>query len=151
MKAEIRVQDEPFDPWAEQARLQAGDSGAGALVAFVGTLRDFNEGDRVMAMTLEHYPGMTERILAAMAGEAAQRWSLRGVCMIHRVGQLRPLEPIVLVAVTAVHRGDAFRACEFLIDFLKTRAPFWKKETTEIGERWLEARTSDAAAQDRWG
>ncbi|CAK0752485.1 molybdopterin synthase catalytic subunit [Gammaproteobacteria bacterium] len=147
---EIRVQDQPFDPWVEQARLQAKDGGAGALVAFVGTLRDFNEGIRVTAMTLEHYPGMTERTLEAIAQEAARRWVLRGIRIIHRVGCLRPMDPIVLVAVTAVHRGDAFRACEFLIDFLKTQAPFWKKEATESGERWLEARASDADARDRW-
>lgn len=147
---EIRVQNEPFDPTAEQEDLWRGRPQVGALVSFLGLMRDMNEGDTVSRMTLEHYPGMTEKALTAIAEEAARRWSLDGVRILHRVGALAPQDPIVLVAVTSAHRGDAFRACEFLIDYLKTRAPFWKKETTASGERWVEARATDGAAAGRW-
>ena len=113
-------------------------------------MRDINEGDRVRRMTLEHYPGMTENALRTIAAEAAERWKVRDIRIVHRVGPLEPQDPIVFVAVTAHHRGAAFRACEFLIDYLKTRAPFWKKEITNKGERWVEARTSDEDAAERW-
>ena len=147
---EIRVQSEPFDPAAEQASLWNGRPQVGALVSFLGLMRDMNEGKAVARMTLEHYPGMTEKALMAIAEEAARRWSLDRVRILHRVGALAPQEPIVLVAVTSAHRGDAFRACEFLIDYLKTRAPFWKKESTSSGDHWVEARETDGAAADRW-
>jgi len=148
---EIRIQSEPFDPAAEQASLWKGRPQVGALVSFLGLMRDMNEGKAVARMTLEHYPGMTEKALMAIAEEAARRWSLDRVRILHRVGALAPQEPIVLVAVTSAHRGDAFRACEFLIDYLKTRAPFWKKESTSSGDHWVEARETDGAAADRWG
>jgi molybdopterin synthase catalytic subunit len=147
---DIRVQAEPFDVGAEQEALARAHAEVGAVVTFLGLMRDMNAGARVTRMNLEHYPGMTEKALAAIAEEAAARWDLQGICVVHRVGELLPQDPIVLVAVSSSHRGDAFRACEFLIDYLKTRAPFWKKETTEEGERWVESRASDAAAAGRW-
>lgn len=147
---DIRVQSEPFDIAAEQHDLVRGRPRVGALVTFVGLMRDMNQGDRVERMHLEHYPGMTEKALAAIAREAADRWDLEGIRILHRVGELVPQDPIVLVAVTSSHRGDAFRACEFLIDYLKTRAPFWKKEITAAGGRWVAARETDAEAADRW-
>jgi len=147
---DIRVQTESFDIATEQQAMYAGQPQVGALVSFVGLMRDINEGDQVSRMTLEHYPGMTEKALHAIAEEAAQRWRVQSIRIVHRVGTLRPQDPIVLVAVTSSHRGEAFRACEFLIDYLKTRAPFWKKETTEAGERWVESRASDDKAADRW-
>jgi len=149
-KATISVQTTPFDPSREQEALRRDQPQVGALVAFVGLMRDINDNASVRVMTLEHYPGMTERALEAMAAEAQQRWQLEGIRIIHRVGRLQPEEPIVLVAVTSRHRADAFRACEFLIDYLKTEAPFWKKEQTEDGERWVEARDLDADARRRW-
>jgi molybdopterin synthase catalytic subunit len=147
---EIRVQTEPFDIAAEQERLWLGKPAVGALVTFVGLMRDVNEGSGVSAMTLEHYPGMTEKALTTIADEAAAHWDLDGITIVHRVGSLLPQDPIVLVGVASRHRGEAFRACEFLIDYLKTRAPFWKKEITGDGERWVEARGSDDAAANRW-
>jgi len=147
---EIRVQQEPFDLNAEQASLYRGQPGVGALVTFVGLMRDLNEGTRVSGMTLEHYPGMTEKALTAIAEEAAGRWNLAGIRIVHRVGPLEPEDAIVMVAVTSSHRGDAFRACELLIDFLKTKAPFWKKEITDEGERWVDARKSDDETAGRW-
>jgi molybdopterin synthase catalytic subunit len=150
LPVEIRVQAEPFDLAAEQDALWRGRPQVGALVTFVGLMRDLNEGDRVERMTLEHYPGMTEKALAAIAEEAGRRWTLSGIRIVHRVGPLLPQDPIVLVAVASRHRGDAFRACELLIDYLKTRAPFWKKETTAGGERWVEARGTDDEAAGRW-
>lgn len=147
---DIRVQAEPFDIAAEQEDLWRGRPGVGALVTFVGLMRDMNQGDRVSRMLLEHYPGMTEKALIAIAEEADSRWDLQGIRILHRVGDLRPQDPIVLVAVTSAHRGKAFRACEFLIDYLKTRAPFWKKEFTAKGERWLDSRATDKAAAGRW-
>lgn len=144
----IQVQTEPFDLAAEQEALWRGNARVGALVSFVGLVRDLNEG--VSHLTLEHYPGMTEKALTAIADEAAARWQLEGVTLIHRVGTLEPQDPIVFVGVVSPHRGDAFSACEFLIDSLKTRAPFWKKESTAAGERWVEARQSDETAAGRW-
>jgi molybdopterin synthase catalytic subunit len=146
----IRIQTEPFDPAAEQDALRRGQPQIGALVAFVGLMREFNAGSKVQAMTLEHYPGMTERALEAIAAEARRRWQLDGIRIVHRVGWLEPEAPIVLVAVTSRHRGDAFRACELIIDYLKTEAPFWKKEQTETGARWVEARSCDNDAKARW-
>jgi molybdopterin synthase catalytic subunit len=146
---DIRIEPTAFDPWVLQADL-ANDAGAGALAAFVGLMRDHNAGRSVTAMTLEHYPGMTESALREIAEEAAARFGLRAVRIVHRVGRVLPADPIVLVAVTAPHRGEAFRGCELLMDYLKTRAPFWKKEETDQGVRWVEARESDDAAARRW-
>ncbi len=146
----IRVQTGVFDLGAEVEALRAGRSDIGAVASFVGYARDVNDGSGVTAMTLEHYPGMTEKALAALADEAAARWTLIDATVIHRVGRLLPGDPIVLVAVASTHRGDAFAACEYLMDALKTRAPFWKKEETPAGERWVEARASDDAAAARW-
>ncbi len=150
MVVDIRVQAEPLDPLSDQASLWQGQPQVGALVSFIGLMRDFNEDVAVSHLILEHYPGMTEKALATIAAEATRRWPLLGIRIRHRVGSLAPEDPIVLVAVTASHRGPAFRACEFLIDYLKTRAPFWKKEITPAGERWVAARDTDAAAADRW-
>jgi molybdopterin synthase catalytic subunit len=146
----IRVQSEAFDLGAEVDAMRAGRTDIGAIASFVGLARDLNEGSGVAAMTLEHYPGMTEKALATLVDEANSRWSLLDVSVIHRVGRLMPGDPIVLVAVASSHRGEAFAACEFIMDFLKTRAPFWKKEETPDGERWVEARASDDAAAERW-
>lgn len=145
-----RVQAADFDVAREIADLRAGDPGIGAVVAFVGTVRDMSDAAPVVAMTLEHYPGMTDKALAKIEAEARSRWALSGVRIVHRVGELRPLDQIVLVAVASVHRGDAFAACEFVMDYLKTRAPFWKKERTPQGERWVDARASDDEAAARW-
>ncbi len=146
----ITIQANPFDPGAEQQALRAGNPRIGALVTFLGLMRDINEGEAVSGMTLEHYPGMTEKALEAIVAEAEQRWDLEAVRVIHRVGDLAPEEPIVLVAVASLHRGETFHACEFIIDYLKTRAPFWKKEKTAAGERWVDARHADTEAKDRW-
>ena len=147
---QIQVQQEPIQVAAEQEALWRGNPQVGALVTFVGLMRDINAACEVSAMTLEHYPGMTEKALAAIAAEAAERWDLLGLRIVHRVGLLTPQEPIVFVGVVSRHRTDAFRACEFLIDYLKTRAPLWKKETTPDGARWVEARATDDAAAERW-
>jgi len=147
----VRVQHEDFDLGAEVAALRAGRANVGAVACFVGTVRDMNQGTGVSTMFLEHYPGMTEKALQAIADDALGRWSLDEVLVIHRVGALAPLDQIVLVAVTSAHRGEAFAACEFVIDWLKTQAPFWKKETTAQGARWVDARESDDAAAARWG
>ena len=147
---QVRVQTEPFDIRAEQEALCRDNPRIGALVTFVGLMRDLNESVGVARMSLEHYPGMTEKALVALATEAAARWDLEGLRIVHRVGTLEPLDPIVFVGVVSQHRGDAFRACEFLIDALKTRAPFWKKEVTDAGERWVEARATDEEAVRRW-
>ncbi|PLY14426.1 MAG: molybdopterin synthase catalytic subunit MoaE [Sedimenticola sp.] len=146
----IRVQQQAFDIAAELDALHAGNSAIGAVVSFVGLMRDMNEGDQVATMTLEHYPGMTEKALEKIVAEADQRWELMGIRVIHRVGELRPTDPIVIVAVASAHRGEAFQACEFVIDYLKTRAPFWKKEKTSEGERWVDARHTDDRAEKRW-
>jgi molybdopterin synthase catalytic subunit len=146
----VRVQEADFDLSTELAALRAGDSRVGGIVSFVGTVRDINEGASVSEMTLEHYPGMTEQALERIEQEARKRWPVYNVLVIHRVGPLRPLEQIVLVAVTAAHRGEAFQACEFIIDYLKTEAPFWKKEQTPEGARWVDARVTDDAALAKW-
>jgi len=146
----VRVQDAAFDIGAEIDALRAGDPRIGAIATFVGTVRDANDGASVATMTLEHYPGMTERALADIVAEAKGRFDIVDALVIHRVGRLVPGDAIVLVAVTGAHRGDAFAACEFVMDYLKTRAPFWKKEATPDGERWVDARASDDAAAERW-
>lgn len=146
----IVVQQEPFDAGAEIASVAAGNRKVGAVASFVGLVRDINDGDAVATLTLEHYPGMTEREIGKIVDAAAQRWDVLGCTVIHRVGTLNPTDPIVLVAVASGHRGDAFRACEYVMDYLKTRAPFWKKESTPAGERWVAARASDEAAAERW-
>ncbi|MDY0976615.1 molybdenum cofactor biosynthesis protein MoaE [Massilia sp. CFBP9012] len=147
---EARVQAGDFDLGQEVARLRAGDARIGAVVSFVGTVRDLNDGAKVSEMELEHYPGMTEKSLEAIAARASERWPLYGTLVIHRVGPLAPLDQIVLVACSAAHRGDAFAACEFIMDYLKTEAPFWKKEQTPDGARWVDARVSDDTAKAKW-
>ena len=146
----VRVQHEDFDAGAEIARLRADNPKIGAVACFIGVVRDLNEGADVATMALEHYPGMTEKALAAIVEQAQARWDLYDVLVIHRVGELRPTDQIVLVVSTSAHRGDAFAACEFVMDYLKTQAPFWKKETTPAGTRWVDARDSDEAARRRW-
>jgi len=147
----VSVQQGDFDLTAEVAALRARDGQVGAVATFVGTVRDRNDGTPISAMELEHYPGMTEQAIDAMIGEARRRFDIRGVRVIHRVGPLYPGDQIVLVAVTSAHRHQAFEACEFLMDYLKTQAPFWKKETTSEGARWVDARQADDAALARWG
>ena len=149
--ARVTVQTEDFDLGREVAALRAADASIGAVAAFIGTVRDRNDGQGISAMELEHYPGMTERAIEAMIDEAVQRFGINGARVIHRVGLLQPLDQIMMVAVTAAHRGSAFQACEFLMDYLKTQAPFWKKEQTPEGARWVDARVSDDAAMQRWG
>jgi molybdopterin synthase catalytic subunit len=146
----VRVQEADFDVGAELIALRAGDARVGALASFVGLVRDVNHGIGVSEMTLEHYPGMTEKALTAIVDEAKMRWDIYGALVIHRVGPLKPCDKIVLVAVTSAHRGEAFAACEFIMDYLKTRAPFWKREATADGARWVDARDSDDAAAERW-
>ncbi len=146
----IRIQHEDFDPGAEIARLAADGAGAGGLCLFVGLVRDMAAGQPIAAMTLEHYPAMAERELARIEAEARSRWPLRAVAVIHRYGRLEPGDRIVLVATAADHRGHAFDACRFLIDWLKTRAPFWKKEETPAGEHWVAARTDDDETAAAW-
>lgn len=146
----VRVQAEPLDPHREIDLLRLGNPAIGAVVSFIGLMRDINEGDRVESLFLEHYPGMTEKALRSIAEEARQRWDLTGCRVVHRVGQMRPADPIVVVAVAGRHRKEAFQSCEYVIDCLKTQAPFWKKETTERGERWVDARVTDVEAQKRW-
>ena len=146
----VSIQTQDFDVSAELAALRAQDARVGAVYCFVGTVRYRNEGDAVASMELEHYPGMTEKSIEAMIDAALARFALYGVRVIHRVGLLQPLEQIVLVAVTSAHRGESFQACEFLMDYLKTQAPFWKKEQTPQGARWVDARVSDDAAMARW-
>ncbi|GKS82684.1 molybdopterin synthase catalytic subunit MoaE [Acidovorax sp. SUPP1855] len=149
--ARVAVQAADFDVSAELAALRAGDARVGAVCCFVGTVRDHNAGDAVASMELEHYPGMTEKSIEAMVDEALRRFELFGARVVHRVGLLQPQDQIVLVAVTSAHRGQGFQACEFLMDYLKTQAPFWKKEVTPQGARWVDARVSDDAALARWG
>ena len=146
----VRVGTDDFDAGAEMAALREGQHGIGALVSFVGCVRDLHEGATVGAMTLEHYPGMTEKSLIAIVSEARQRWSLQGVRIVHRVGRLLAGDQIVLVIAASAHRQDAFDACAFLMDYLKTRAPFWKHEETDQGARWVTARDSDDEAARRW-
>ncbi|QWD64489.1 molybdopterin synthase catalytic subunit MoaE [Polynucleobacter sp. MWH-UH2A] len=146
----IRVQENDFDLSAEIAALRNGDPRVGAVVTFLGTVRDLNEGSQVKAMTLEHYPGMTEKALEEIVSQAKARWDIYQTLVIHRVGPLLPEDQIVLVAVTSAHRGEAFAACEFIMDYLKTAAPFWKKEETPEGGRWVDARVTDETAMARW-
>ncbi|MBW9257478.1 MAG: molybdopterin synthase catalytic subunit MoaE [Candidatus Thiodiazotropha sp. (ex. Lucinisca nassula)] len=146
----IRVDSEPFDPNHEVDLLRGEDPAIGAVVSFIGLMRDLNEGDRVDNMFLEHYPGMTENALEQIVKLAFERWQLQGCRVVHRVGELKPTDPIVLVTVASAHRKEAFQACEFIIDYLKTQAPFWKKEATENGERWVDARDSDDEAIRQW-
>ncbi len=146
----VRVQTEDFDLSTEVAALRAQRPDVGAVVAFVGTVRDVNQGDHVSTLTLEHYPGMTEKALEAIREEAHARWPLENSLIIHRVGELQPCDQIVLVAVASRHRGDAFEAAAFMMDYLKTRAPFWKKEQTPQGARWVDARETDRQAAQRW-
>ena len=147
----VSIQTEDFDLSHEVAVLRSQNKGVGAVCSFVGTVRDRNEGDLVSSMELEHYPGMTEKSIEAMVAETFRRFDILGARVIHRVGLLQPLDQIVLVAVTSAHRGQSFQACEFLMDYLKTQAPFWKKEETPQGARWVDARVSDDAALARWG
>jgi molybdopterin synthase catalytic subunit len=147
----IRVQTQDFDLSAEVAQLRANDARVGAVVSFVGTVRDMNDGAGVAEMELEHYPGMTEKALEDIVAQARTRWNIYDALVVHRVGPLKPLEQIVLVAVTSAHRGEAFAACEFVMDYLKTQAPFWKKEQTPQGARWVDARTIDDKALEKWG
>ncbi len=150
MSAQVRIQAEDFDLGAEVAQLRATNPRVGAIVTFVGTVRDLNEGATVAEMELEHYPGMTEQSINAIVEQARQRWPVYAALVIHRIGPLKPMEQIVLVAVTAAHRGVAFAACEFIIDYLKTEAPFWKKEQTPDGARWVDARVTDETALHKW-
>ena len=147
----VRVQTEDFDLSREVAALRAGKAQVGAVVSFVGTVRDINDGAGVSEMELEHYPGMTEKALEDIVNQAKTRWNIFDALVIHRVGPLKPLDQIVLVAVTSAHRGEAFSACEFIMDYLKTEAPFWKKEQTPDGARWVDARVTDDRALAKWG
>jgi molybdopterin synthase catalytic subunit len=151
MTARVSIQTQDFDVSAEIAALRAQDKRVGAVCSFIGTVRDRNDGQSVSAMELEHYPGMTEKAIEAMIDEAFKRFDIYGARVIHRVGPLQPLDQIVLVVVTSAHRGESFQACEFLMDYLKTQAPFWKKERTPEGARWVDARVSDDAALAKWG
>jgi len=146
----VRVQTADFDFGAEIATLRQSNPGIGAVVTFLGTVRDMNDGLAVSEMELEHYPGMTEKALEDIVAQACARWNIIDVLVIHRVGRMLPLEQIVLVAVAAAHRGEAFRACEFIIDYLKMEAPFWKKEQTAEGSRWVDARVTDDKALQKW-
>lgn len=146
----VRVQTEDFDVGAEVARLRLSDPGTGAVAAFVGQVRDINDGRSIGTLTLEHYPGMTEKSLAAIMDQARLRWKFHDALIVHRVGTLKPLDQIVLVVVAGSHRGECFAACEFIMDYLKTEAPFWKRESTSEGERWVDARISDDDAKKRW-
>jgi molybdopterin synthase catalytic subunit len=146
----VCIQPGDFDLSAEIAALRKDNPRVGAVVSFVGTVRDMNDGASVAEMALEHYPGMTEQAIETIVAQACQRWPLYGARVIHRVGPLLPMDQIVLVACSAAHRGEAFAACEFIIDYLKTEAPFWKKEQTPEGARWVDARSSDDAALKKW-
>ena len=146
----VRVQKEDFDLGFELGNLRLANPSIGALVSFVGQVREMNNGDAINTLTLEHYPEMTQRALETIEAEAKIRWDIIDSLIIHRVGTLKPQDQIVLVAVTSAHRGEAFRACEFIMDYLKTSAPFWKKEVTNQGKRWVEAKVSDDEAKARW-
>lgn len=147
-KVEVREAD--FDLNAEMEALRAGSPGAGAVVSFVGVVRNKNQGDAILSLTLEHYPGMTEASIREIIEKARRRWSIEDAVVIHRVGRLAIGDQIVLCLVTSAHRGEAFEACEFIMDWLKTEAPFWKKEETPEGSRWVDARESDEQAKARW-
>jgi molybdopterin synthase catalytic subunit len=146
----VRIQTEDFDAGAEIAAMRRDNPAVGAIASFVGVVRDVNEGDSVSEMTLEHYPGMTEKSIEEILDQARSRWRVIDVLVVHRVGVLKPTDQIVLVVVSSGHRGDAFAACEFIMDYLKTRAPFWKKERTTDGARWVDARATDDVAAERW-
>lgn len=146
----VRIQRADFDLGIEVAQLRAGATQVGAIVTFVGTVRDLNDGAAVSLMTLEHYPGMTEKSIEAIVNQASARWPIADALVIHRIGDLQPLDQIVMVAVSAAHRGEAFAACEFIMDYLKMQAPFWKKEQTREGARWVDARATDDAALRKW-
>jgi len=147
----VRIQTRDFDLGQELTSIRlAGQGNVGAIVSFVGQVRDISDGDAINTLTLEHYPEMTEKALVAIENEAKLRWDISDSLIIHRVGTLKPLDQIVLVVVTSAHRGEAFKACEFIMDFLKTGAPFWKKEATNQGERWVEAKLADDEAKARW-
>ena len=150
MRFDVSIQTEDFDLSAEIASLRMGDKSVGAVCSFIGTVRDRNEGDLVSSLELEHYPGMTEASICKMLDEARNRFDIQGAKVIHRIGLLMPLDQIVLVAVTSAHRGEAFAACEFIMDYLKTAAPFWKKEETPEGARWVDARVTDDTAMTKW-
>jgi molybdopterin synthase catalytic subunit len=151
MGTRVLIQTGDFDLSSEVAQLRTTDKGVGAVCSFIGTVRDRNEGQSVSTMELEHYPGMTEKAIEAMIDEAHLRFDILGARVVHRVGLLQPLDQIVLVVVISSHRSQSFQACEFLMDYLKTQAPFWKKEQTAEGARWVDARVSDDAALARWG
>jgi molybdopterin synthase catalytic subunit len=146
----VRVHEQDFDVSVELAAMRRGNPKIGAIASFVGVVRDINEGSSVATMTLEHYPGMTEKAITEIIDQARGRWEVLDALVIHRVGTLKPTDQIVLVIVASTHRGDAFAACEFIMDFLKTRAPFWKKEITPNGARWVDARVTDSRAAERW-
>ena len=146
----VRVQTADFDAGREIALLRQGNPQVGAVAAFVGVVRDMNDGAAVADMLLEHYPGMTEKAISEIIDQAKSRWDIFDVLVVHRIGHLKPTDQIVLVVVSGAHRGDAFAACEFVMDYLKTRAPFWKKEQTPQGARWVESRQSDDVAAERW-
>jgi molybdopterin synthase catalytic subunit len=149
--ARVSIQEQDFDLQQEVAALRAGDARVGAVCSFIGTVRDRNDGSPVASMELEHYPGMTEKAIEAMIDEAHRRFDILGARVVHRVGLLKPQDQIMMVAVISAHRGESFQACEFLMDYLKTQAPFWKKEQTPEGPRWVDARVDDDAALARWG
>lgn len=146
----VRVQTEDFDTGAEISRMRLARRDVGAVVSFVGQVRDINDGSEVSTLTLEHYPGMTEKALEAIIDQAKSRWDIFDAFIVHRVGSLQPTDQIVLVLVSSAHRGEAFSACAFIMDYLKTEAPFWKKEETPAGTRWIDAKVSDDHARDRW-
>jgi molybdopterin synthase catalytic subunit len=146
----VKVQTEDFDLSCEVAALREGDARVGAVACFIGTVRDLNMGTGVSTLTLEHYAGMTELALEDICTQAAKRFDIYDSLVIHRYGEMKPLDQIVLVAVTSAHRGESFKACEFIMDYLKTQAPFWKKEQTATGTRWVDSRDSDEAAAARW-
>jgi len=151
MSFTVSIQTQDFDVSQELAALRTGDARVGAVCSFLGTVRERNDGSSVASMALEHYPGMTEKSISAMMDEAKKRFDIFAARVIHRVGLLQPEDQIVFVAVTSAHRGESFKACEFLMDYLKTQAPFWKKEVTPEGARWVDARVSDDQALARWG
>ena len=151
MFARVSIQMQDFNLAVEVDALRKNDKRVGAVCSFIGTVRDRNDGLNVSSMELEHYPGMTEKAIEAMIDEALKRFDIFGARVVHRVGLLQPLDQVVMVAVTSAHRSESFKACEFLMDYLKTQAPFWKKEQTSDGARWVDARVTDDAALARWG
>jgi molybdopterin synthase catalytic subunit len=151
MAGRVSIQAEDFNLGVEVETLRKNDTRVGAVCSFVGTVRDRNDGQSVSSMELEHYPGMTEKAIEAMIDKAVERFDIFAARVVHRIGLLQPLDQVVMVAVTSAHRGESFKACEFLMDYLKTQAPFWKKEQTPLGARWVDARTTDDAALAKWG